>query len=243
MKTLITLLALLTGFNNTPITSHTNPVVILISSASTPDYIGEMRDYLSMYDLVLNVEKELWADYDELQEFAFTLTHKKNKKPMSFHFRFNELNKHQVCMIYPKINGNYGSILTDVSYLKSDLLDILVNMGVRKDKPILHRSYDKSGAPYRESIVKKDLEGLESELEETIALNKAIKADQTIGASYSGYAYTYNGEYIEDPRGIDFLDMTADVLIENLEENGKIINIWMDEPLERAQSTSMIIGQ
>ena len=238
MRTILSLMAMLLCMSAFKSEDPQEKVVILISSHSTPDYIGEMRENLKLHGLVLNVEKELWAKYDQLQEFAFTLTDTKTRIPMSFHFKYNDLNKHQVLMVYPKVDGAYATVLSDVSYLKSELLPLLVNKDVKKKKPILHRSYGKSGAPYRESIVLTDLKKLEGEMTETIELYRNIKADQAVKRSVSGYTYTYNGELLEDPAGINLTDMTSDVLIEELSDDSKIINIWSDEPLDRYISTS-----
>ena len=208
-------------------------VVVLISANSTPDYIGEMRENLKLHGVILNVEKEIWTNYSELREFAFTLTDTKTGVPLSFHLKYNKINKNQVLLIYPKEDGNYTNVLSDVSYLKSELLPLLVNKEIKKMKPVLHRSYNKSGSPYRESIVLTDLKKIEGDMPETIELYKNIKADQAVRRSISGYTYTYNGELLVDPTGIKLNDMMADVLIEELSDDSKIINIWSDEPLDR----------
>ena len=243
MRTILSLMVMIlcmTGFKSE---DPQQQVVILISSNATPDYIGEMRENLKVHGVVLNVEKEIWAKYNELQEFAFTLTDTKTKVPMSFHFKYNELNKHQILMVYPRKNGQYTSVLSDVSYLKTELLPLLVNKDIKRLKPVLHRSYNKSGAPYRESIVLTDLKKIEGDLSETIEMYRNIKADQAVKRSISGYTYTYNGELLEDPAGIKLNDMMADVLIENLSDDSKIINIWSDEPLDRYISSSTAAEQ
>ncbi len=243
MKILIFVLSIILSSTFLPSKVQDDPVVILISSNSTPDYIGEMRDYLSLYGFVLNVEKEKWAKYDQLEEFAFTLTNTKSKTQMSFHHKFNALNRNQILMIYPTEEKRYKSLVTGLDYLKSELLKVVINRDIRRMKPILHRSYAKSGSPYRESIVLSDLSELLDEMEPTIELLKKIKIDQVTRRTLSGYAYTYNGEYLEDPAGIQLDDMTSDVLIEDLENDSKIINIWSELPLNRLISGSTASDQ
>jgi len=90
--------------------------------------------------------------------------------------------------------------------------------------------------------VLEDLTNISNKYAETRALYGQIKADQVIGRSVTGLTYTYNGEYLQHPAGINLQDMTADVLIENLEEGVKIINIWSDEPLGEKNTGSTIAG-
>jgi len=228
---------------NTIIAQSSQPAVILISSVSTPEYIAEMKENLLEHGLVLNVDKEVWANKSELKEFAFTIVNQANKSPKSFNFKYNEINKHQIFLVYPSGDNQYGEVMADISYLKSDILPLVVTNEVKRMKPILHRSYSKSGGPYRQSIVLTDLKKLESEMSKTIAMHKAIKADQIIGKSISGLTYTYNGEYLEDPSGINLMDMTSDVLVETLEDDSKIINIWSEEPIHELITGSTIAGQ
>jgi len=214
--------------------------VILISSSSTPVYIGDMKKSLEDYGLILNVEKEKWKSKLELEEFAFTLTNKKSKNVTSFHFKYNDLNKHQVFLVYPLGDEKYGHVMADVDYLKEELLPIVVNMDVRKKKPVLHKSFGKSGKQYRQSKVLEDLTNISNKYSETRALYSQVKADQAIGRPASGLTYTYNGEYLQHPAGINLRDMSADVLIEELEEGVKIINIWSDEPLSKLGTSSVL---
>lgn len=216
--------------------------VILISSSATPVYIGDMKQSLEDYGLILNVEKELWRSKLELEEFAFTLTNKKSRNVASFHFKYNDLNKHQVFVVYPLGEDKYGHVMADVDYMKDHILPLVMNIDVRKNKPVLHRSYGKSGKQYRHSIVLEDLVNISNKYAETRALYNQVKADQVIGRSVSGYTYTYNGEYLHHPAGINLKDMSADVLIEELEENAKIINIWSEEPLSEPSTGSVIAG-
>ena len=53
----------------------------------------------------------------------------------------------------------------------------------------------------------------------------------------------YNGEYLEHPAGINLQNMSADVLIEELEGGIKIINIWSDEPIKELMTGTTIAGQ
>lgn len=219
------------------------PSVIVISSSSTPEYIGEMKEQLAEQDIILNVEKEIWKNKEELEAFSFTLTNKQTKSPTSFEFNYNELNKHMIFMVYPLGDQDYGQVMTDVTYLKAELLPIIINTSIKKKKPILHRSYSRSGLPYRESIVMTDLRKLEKEFGETLSLFKKIKADQMVGRSISGITYTYNGQILDDPAGINLTDMKADVLIETLSDNSKIINIWSDAPLNELIMGTAAAGQ
>ena len=216
--------------------------VILISSSSSPVYIGDMKKSLEDYGLILNVEKELWKSKLELEEFAFTLTNKKSRNVASFSFKYNDLNKHQIFLVYPLGDNKYGHVMADVDYMKESILPLVVNMDSRKKKPVLHRSYGKSGKPYRQTIVLDDLTNISNKYAETRALYSQMKADQTIGRPATGLTYTYNGEYLQHPGGIKLNDMTADVLIENLEEGVRIINIWSDEPLVEQTTGSTIAG-
>lgn len=241
MKNVTCIIAMLLAVNLMMAQSQ-NPAVILISSSSTPEYIGEMKESLKNHGLYLNVEREVWKDKETLAEFAFTLVNTNNKTPKSFNFKYNDLNEHQILLIYPSGENNYTEVMADVSYMKSDILPLVVTKEIKRRKPVLHRSYGKSGAPYRQSIVLTDLVRLESTMANTVHMFKAIKADQAIGKSISGMTYTYNGAYIEDPAGINMKDMSSDVLIETLEDNSKIINIWSEEPLNQLISTA-IVGQ
>jgi len=216
--------------------------VIFISSSSTPVYIGDMKKSLESYGLILNVEKELWKSKLELEEFAFTLTNKKTKNVNSFHFKYNDLNKHQVFVVYPLGDDRYGHVLADVDYMKDQILPLVLNIEARRQKPVLHRSFGKSGAPYKNSVVLEDLSRISSKYQETKSLYHQVKADQTIGRSVSGYTYTYNGEYLQHPAGINLKDMSADVLIEVLEDDSKIINIWSDQPLSEPMTGSVLAG-
>lgn len=219
------------------------PSVILISSSSTPEYIGEMKQHLADQGIILNVEKERWKNKEELEAFSFTLTNKKTKTPTSFEFKYNDLNKHMIFMVYPVGDNDYGQLMTDVTYLKDELLPIVINKTIKKKKPILHRSYSRSGLAYRESIVMTDLRKLEKEFGETLSLYKLIKADQMVGRSISGITYTYNGEILDDPAGINLSDMGSDVLIETLSDDTKIINIWSDAPLNELIMGTAVAGQ
>ncbi len=219
------------------------PAIILLSSTSSPQYIGEMKEHLVHSGIILNVEKELWENQNQLQEFAFTLTNTKTRNVKSFHFKYNDLNRHQVFVVFPTGVNQYDEVISEVGYLRSELLSLLIPMDTRRLKPILHRSYAKSGTSYRESIVLKDLEKIEEELSDTIELYKKIKADQAVGKNLSGLTYTYNGELLNDPKGVNLSDMTADVLIEILSDNSKIINIWSEEPLNELIMSSTIAGQ
>lgn len=220
-----------------------SPAVLLISSNSTPEYISEMKESLHNHGLILNVEKEIWKDRETLQEFAFTLVNTANKTPKSFSFKYNEINQHQILLVYPTRDNDYNELMTDVSYLRSEILSLVVSNEIKRMKPILHRSYGKSGGPYRQSIVLTDLKRLESKMTETIAMYNAIKADQAIGQSVSGLTYTYNGEYLEDPSALNLKNMSADVLIETLEDKSKIINIWSEEPLNQLITGTPLAGQ
>ncbi len=242
MKNVMTTLMMLLCINLI-IGQSDEPAIIIISASSTPAYIGEMKEGLTDHGLILNVEKEKWKNQYELEEFSFTLTDTKAKKTKSFEFKYNALNRHQVLLIYPTTEDSYSQILTDVSYLTSDILPLVISNQVKRMKPILHRSYGKSGIPYRQSIVLTDLKRIEVDMARTIAMYKAIKADQVIGRAISGLTYTYNGEYLQDPSGINLQDMTADVLIEQLDVENKIINIWSDEPLNQLISEGTMAGQ
>jgi len=216
--------------------------VILISSSSSPVYIGDMKKSLEDYGLVLNVEKELWKSKLELEEFAFTLTNKKSRNVASFSFKYNDLNKHQIFLVYPLGDDKYGHVMADVDYMKDNILPLVVNIDSRKKKPTLHRSFGKSGKQYRHATVLEDLTNISNKFADARALYSQIQADQVIGRSVTGLTYTYNGEYLQHPAGINLQDMTADVLIENLEEGVKIINIWSDEPLSEKNTGSTIAG-
>jgi len=211
--------------------------------SSTPAYIGEMKESLKDYGLILNVEKELWKNQGELQEFAFTLTNMVSKNAKSFEFKYNEINKHQIFLVYPLGDDKYGQVMTDINYMTTEILPLVITNEIKRQKPILHRSYSKSGGPYRQSIVMSDLKRLAIDMKETVDMYRAIKADQVIGKSISGLTYTYNGEYIEHPAGINLQDMTADVLIEELEEDVKILNIWSDAPIKELITGTTIAGQ
>lgn len=241
MKNMITSLVMLLCLSSLSAQSE-NAAVILISSQSTPDFIKEMKKDLKKRDLVLNVEKEIWASQTELEEFGFTLTNKKTKVAKKFHLRYNELNKHQVLLIYPSGDESYGEVVADVHYLRTELLPLVVTKKIRRHKPSLHRSYASSGDPYLQFTALKDLEELEEKMEETVTLFKHVKADMTVGQSISNITYTYNGILLEDPSGINLKDMSADVLIENLEDDSKIINIWSDQPLNELIGAA-IVGQ
>ncbi len=243
MKNFITSLVMLLCINMLGISQANQQAVIVISSSSTPTYIGEMKESLKEYGLVLNVEKEKWKNQSELEEFAFTITNTASKKAKSFDFKYNAINKHQIFLVYPLGDNKYGQVMTDVTYMSDVILPMVVTNEVKRQKPILHRSYGKSGGPYRQSIVMTDLNRLESDMKETVDMHKAIKADQVIGKSISGLTYTYNGEYLEHPAGINLQNMTADVLIEELEEGIKIINIWSDEPIKELMTGTTIAGQ
>ncbi len=216
--------------------------VILISSSSTPVYIGDMKKSLEDYGLILNVEKELWKSKLELEEFAFTLTNKISKNVASFHFKYNDLNKHQIFLVYPLGDNKYGHVMADVDYMKESILPLVVNIDSRKNKPVIHKSYGKSGKQYRHTTVLEDLTNISNKYSESRMLYQQIRADQVIGRSVTGLTYTYNGEYLQHPAGINLKDMTADVLIEELEEGVKIINIWSDEPLGEQHTGSTIAG-
>lgn len=217
--------------------------IVIISSTSTPEYIKEMKKDLKKMGLVLNVDKEIWASQEELQEFGFSITNKKTKGVKSFFFKYNELNKHQIFLMYPIGDGKYGEVMSDVSYMKNDLIPMLITKKIRRAKPTLFRTYASSGDPYLQFTVLKDLEMIESSLEETVELHKRIKVDQTTGKSLSQLTYTYNGVLLEDPSGINLQDMTSDVLIEDLEEDYKIVNIWSDAPLNEIIMGATIAGQ
>lgn len=242
MKNLTSLIVMLLCINSI-YGQAKKPAVLLISSSSTPEYIGEMKESLYDHGLILNVEKEIWKDRETLQEFAFTLVNTANKTPKHFSFKYNQLNQHQILLVYPTRDNDYKELLTDITYLRSEILSLVVSNEIKRMKPILHRSYGKSGAPYRQSIVLTDLKRLESKMTQTIALFKAIKADQAIGQSVSGLTYTYNGEFIEDPSALNINSMTADVLIETLEDKSKIINIWSEEPLNQLITGTPLAGQ
>jgi len=241
MKHVMTSLVMMLGMNLL-IAQSDKQAVILISSSSSPVYIGDMKKSLEDYGLILNVEKELWRSKLELEEFAFTLTNKKSRNVASFHFKYNDLNKHQVFVVYPLGDDKYGHVMADVDYMKDHILPIVVSMDVRKNKPVLHRSFGKSGKQYRHSTVLEDLAHISSKFSTTRALYGQVKADQVIGRAASGLTYTYNGEYLQHPAGINLQDMSADVLIEELEEGVKIINIWSDEPLSDPATGSVIAG-
>ena len=146
-------------------------------------------------------------------------------------------------MVFPLGNDRYDEVITDVTYLRTELLSFLMPIETRKMKPVIHRSYAKSGARYRESILLKELESLEEELMETVDLYRKIKADQTVGKNISGLTYTYNGALVEDPAAFNLGDMTADVLIETLSDDSKIVNIWSDEPLRELGMSTTMVGQ
>ena len=223
--------------------NKSQPAVILISSQSTPDFIAEMKDHLEHSGIILNVEKEIWANREELQEFAFTITNTKTRDHKSFHFKYNELNKHQIFLVFPVGEDRYNEVITDVTYLRTELLSFLIPIETRKLKPVIHRSYAKSGSKYRESTLLKELESLEEELKKTVNLYRAIKADQTVGKNISGLTYTYNGAIVEDPAVLNLRDMSADVLIETLSDDSMIVNIWSDEPLKEYGYSTTMVGQ
>ena len=224
------------------IAQSTDQAVIIISSASTPDFINEMKKDLKKCDIVFNVNKEIWKNNEELQEFGFSLTNKKTKRTKSFHFRYNDLNRHQIFLIHPRGDG-YGEVMADVSYMRTEILPLIVNKSVRRKKPKLFRTYASSGDGYLQFTALKDLEELEERFEETVELVKSIKADQTVGKSISNITYTYNGIPMDNPSGINLMDMTSDVLIETLEDDSKIVNVWSELPLNELVMGLTIVGQ
>lgn len=243
MKNLLLLIVFICSAQLTFGQDESAPAIIVISSSSTPQYISEMKQHLRHCGLIFNVEKEIWANQAELQEFAFTLTNAETRDMKSFHFKYNDLNKHQIFMVYPTGEHKYDEVITDVTYLRTDLLSLLVPLETRKQKPSLYRSYAKSGTKYRETILLKDLEILEREMTETVALYSKIKADQTVGRSISGMTYTYNGAIVNDPANLNLNDMTADVLIEVLSDDSRIVNIWSENPLKEMAMSSNLAGQ